>query len=66
MAAGAGASIGFHSALAQPSSIQRNTLPVVVDHTTALREGDYVALRFRVGSYRGATYPTTELANRSS
>lgn len=37
--------IGFHSALAQPSSIQRNTLPVVVDHTTILREGDYVALR---------------------
>ena len=37
--------LGFHSALAQPSSIQRNTLPVVVDHTTALREGDYVALR---------------------
>ena len=36
--------IGFHSALAQPSSIQRNTLPVVVDHTTILREGDYVAL----------------------
>ena len=37
--------IGFHSALAQPSSVQRNTLPVVVDHTTTLREGDYVALR---------------------
>ena len=37
--------LGFHSALAQPSSTQRNTLPVVVDHTTALREGDYVALR---------------------
>lgn len=37
--------IGFHSALAQPSSSQRNTLPVVVDHTTILREGDYVALR---------------------
>ncbi len=37
--------IGFHSALAQPSSIQRNTLPVVVNHTTTLREGDYVALR---------------------
>ena len=37
--------IGFHSALAQPSSIQCNTLPVVVDHTTILREGDYVALR---------------------
>ena len=37
--------LGFHSALAQASSIQRNTLPVVVDHTTILREGDYVALR---------------------
>lgn len=37
--------LGFHSAFAQPSSTQRNTLPVVVDHTTALREGDYVALR---------------------
>ena len=37
--------LGFHSALAQPSSVQRNTLPVVVDHTTILREGDYVSLR---------------------
>ena len=37
--------LGFHSALAQPSSTQRTTLPGVVDHTTALREGDYVALR---------------------
>ena len=37
--------LGFHSALAQPSSVQRNTLPVLVDHTTILREGDYVALR---------------------
>ena len=37
--------LGFHSALAQTSSIQRNTLSVVVDHTTVLREGDYVALR---------------------
>lgn len=37
--------LGFHSALAQPSSVQRNTLPVVVDHTTTLREGNYVALR---------------------
>ena len=37
--------LGFHAALAQPSSVQRNTLPVVVDHTTILREGDYVALR---------------------
>ena len=48
--------IGFHSALAQPSSTQRNTLPVVVDHTTALREGDYVALRLlesaRIGELR--------------
>ena len=48
--------LGFHSALAQTSSIQRNTLPVVVDHTTALREGDYVALRFlesaRIGELR--------------
>ena len=37
--------LGFHAALAQHSSVQRNTLPVVVDHTTILREGDYVALR---------------------
>ncbi len=48
--------LGFHSALAQPSSTQRNTLPVVVDHTTALREGDYVALRLlesaRIGEQR--------------
>ena len=48
--------LGFHSALAQPSSTQRNTLPVVVDHTTALREGDYVALRLlesaRIGERR--------------
>ena len=48
--------LGFHSALAQTSSIQRNTLPVVVDHTTALREGDYVALRLlesaRIGELR--------------
>ena len=48
--------LGFHSALAQPSSNQRNTLPVVVDHTTALREGDYVALRLlepaRIGELR--------------
>lgn len=48
--------LGFHSALAQPSSVQRNTLPVVVDHTTALREGDYVALRLlesaRIGELR--------------
>ena len=48
--------LGFHSALAQPSSIQHNTLSVVVDHTTALREGDYVALRLlepaRIGELR--------------
>ncbi|EWC92952.1 conjugative transposon protein TraM [Porphyromonas catoniae] len=48
--------LGFHSALTQPSSTQRNTLPVVVDHTTALREGDYVALRLlepaRIGELR--------------
>ena len=48
--------LGFHSALAQTSSIQRNTLLVVVDHTTALREGDYVALRLlesaRIGELR--------------
>ena len=48
--------LGFHSALTQTSSIQRNTLPVVVDHTTALREGDYVALRLlesaRIGELR--------------
>ena len=48
--------LGFHSALAQLSSTQRNTLPVVVDHTTALREGDYVALRLlesaRIGELR--------------
>ena len=48
--------LGFHSALAQTSSIQRNTLSVVVDHTTALREGDYVALRLlesaRIGELR--------------
>ena len=48
--------LGFHSALAQPSSVQPNTLPVVVDHTTILREGDYVALRLlesaRIGELR--------------
>ena len=48
--------LGFHSALAQTSSTQRNTLPAVVDHTTALREGDYVALRLlesaRIGELR--------------
>ena len=45
--------LGFHSALAQPSSIERNTLPVVVDHTTALREGDYVALRLLESAHIG-------------
>lgn len=45
--------LGFHSALAQPSSTQRNTLPVVVDHTTALREGDYVALRLLESAHIG-------------
>ena len=45
--------LGFHSALAQPSSVQRNTLPVVVDHTTALREGDYVALRLLESAHIG-------------
>lgn len=45
--------LGFHSALAQPSSIQRNTLPVVVDHTTILREGDYVALRLLESAHIG-------------
>ena len=45
--------LGFHSALAQTSSIQRNTLPVVVDHTTILREGDYVALRLLESAHIG-------------
>ena len=45
--------IGFHSALAQPSSVQRNTLPVVVDHTTILRERDYVALRLSESAHIG-------------
>lgn len=45
--------LGFHSALAQPSSIQRNTLPVVVDHTTILREGNYVALRLLESAHIG-------------
>lgn len=45
--------LGFHSVLAQPSSTQRNTLPVVVDHTTALREGDYVALRLLESAHIG-------------
>ncbi len=45
--------LGFHSALAQPSSVQRNTLPVVVDHTTILREGNYVALRLLESAHIG-------------
>lgn len=45
--------LGFHSALAQPSSVQRNTLPVVVDHTTILREGDHVALRLLESAHIG-------------
>lgn len=45
--------LGFHSALAQPSSVQPNTLPVVVDHTTILREGDYVALRLLESAHIG-------------
>ena len=45
--------IGFHSALAQPSSVQRNTLPVVVDHTTILRERDYVTLRLSESAHIG-------------
>lgn len=45
--------LGFHSALAQPSSVQRNTLPVVVDHTTTLREGDYVALHLLESAHIG-------------
>ena len=48
-----GRHLGFHSALAQPSSIQRNTLPVVVDHTTTLREGNYVALRLLESAHIG-------------
>ena len=48
-----GRHLGFHSALAQPSSIQRNTLPVVVDHTTTLREGDYVALHLLESAHIG-------------
>lgn len=45
--------LGFHSALAQPSSVQRNTLLVVVDHTTTLREGNYVALRLLESAHIG-------------
>ena len=45
--------LGFHSALAQPSSVQRNTLPVAVDHTTTLREGDYVALHLLESAHIG-------------
>ena len=45
--------LGFHSALAQTSSVERNTLPVVVDHTMILREGDYVALRLLESAHIG-------------
>ena len=45
--------LGFHSALAQHSSVQHNTLPVVVDHTTTLREGNYVALRLLESAHIG-------------
>ena len=45
--------LGFHSALTQPSSVQRNTLPVVVDHTTTLREENYVALRLLESAHIG-------------
>ena len=45
--------LGFHSALAQTSSVERNTLPVVVDHTTTLREGNYVALRLLESAHIG-------------
>lgn len=37
--------LGFHSINKQATSPQRNTLRVVVDRTTTLQEGDYVALR---------------------
>ena len=45
--------LDFHSALAQTSSVERNTLPVVVDHTTTLREGNYVALRLLESAHIG-------------
>lgn len=37
--------LGFHSLTTATSSSIRNTLKVVVDRTTTLQEGDYVALR---------------------
>lgn len=37
--------LGFHSINKQATSPQRNTLRVVVDRTTTLQEGEYVALR---------------------
>ncbi|MDY5859057.1 MAG: conjugative transposon protein TraM [Porphyromonas sp.] len=37
--------LGFHPLSKQATSPQRNTLRVVVDRTTTLQEGDYVALR---------------------
>ena len=37
--------LGFHSLTTATSSSIRNTLKVVVDRTTVLKEGDYVALR---------------------
>lgn len=37
--------LGFHSLVTTTSSPMRNTLKVVVDRTTTLQEGDYVALR---------------------
>ena len=45
--------LGFHSALAQTSSVERNTLPVVVDHTMILREENYVALRLLESAHIG-------------
>ena len=37
--------LGFHSLVTTTTSPTRNTLKVVVDRTTTLQEGDYVALR---------------------
>ncbi|KGN95412.1 conjugative transposon protein TraM [Porphyromonas crevioricanis] len=37
--------VGFHSLATATTSTTRNTLKVVVDRTTTLQEGDYVALR---------------------
>lgn len=37
--------LGFHSLSTEKPSVQANTLPVVVDRTTTLQEGDIVALR---------------------